>query len=170
MPAMDRRPCAILFALLAFSYVYFFGLRGANPNARYDQTVSIVAHRTIHIDRYVANTPDWALYGGHYYPNKPPGLALLAVPVYAACYPRFLHGALDHENVGSRLGLRGHASLVPWVLISGVFAVSYVFFALGTTGAKEWFGLKCPGCGRLTSRAADFLFRRARCVACNTTW
>jgi hypothetical protein len=36
------------------------------------------------IDRYVANTGDYALYRGRYYSDKAPGLSLLGAPVYAA--------------------------------------------------------------------------------------
>ena len=38
---------------------------------------------TLRIDRYAANTGDYATIDGHIYSDKAPGLALAAVPVYA---------------------------------------------------------------------------------------
>jgi hypothetical protein len=55
-----------------------------NVNSRFDLVISIVDDRTLTIDRLVANTGDYADYNGHYYSDKAPGIALLAVPVYAA--------------------------------------------------------------------------------------
>jgi hypothetical protein len=39
------------------------------------------------IDRYVENTGDYAIYNGHAYTDKPPGLSFLGVPIYAAMRP-----------------------------------------------------------------------------------
>jgi hypothetical protein len=81
-----RSPARLAFALILLGHLYFWARPAANANARYDQIVSIAVHGELHIDRYVANTIDWSLCGGHFYPTKPPGLVLLGVPVYFALY------------------------------------------------------------------------------------
>jgi hypothetical protein len=45
-----------------------------------------------------------------------------------------------------------------------------IFFALGQRSAKLHFGLKCPVCGELTNKAADFFFNRAKCKGCGNVW
>ncbi|MHB1131359.1 MAG: hypothetical protein ACYC4L_03120 [Chloroflexota bacterium] len=78
-------PTIGLFLLLLVTYAYFFP-RWAdwNQNSRLDLVLALVDDGTMTIDRYVANTGDYAYYQGHYYSDKAPGLALLSVPVYAA--------------------------------------------------------------------------------------
>ncbi|HEX9400883.1 MAG TPA: hypothetical protein VF912_12305 [Anaeromyxobacter sp.] len=41
---------------------------------------------------------------------------------------------------------------------------------LGRPAAREWFRLTCPSCGEGRPRAADFLFRSARCRGCQHVW
>jgi hypothetical protein len=74
----------LLVLILLVSYVYFFP-RWADPNqnSRLDMIVAVVDDGTFQIDRYVANTVDYARVGEHYYSDKPPGSAFLGIPVYA---------------------------------------------------------------------------------------
>jgi hypothetical protein len=46
--------------------------------------VAVVEDHTFQIDKYVANTVDYADRDGHYYSDKAPGVAFLGIPVYAA--------------------------------------------------------------------------------------
>lgn len=88
---VPRRTAAAYAAAFAFVYLYAFpyfgGLKNANELPRVLMTQEIVERRTFAIDARlpemgsvfdVATTPE-----GRHYPNKAPGLALLAVPVYA---------------------------------------------------------------------------------------
>lgn len=70
--------------LLLACYGYFFP-RWADPNqnSRLDMIVAVVDDGTLMIDKYVANTVDYAKVGEHYYSDKPPGSAFLGIPVYA---------------------------------------------------------------------------------------
>lgn len=45
-----------------------------------------------------------------------------------------------------------------------------LFLALGRQSSREYFRLRCPTCGTMTTQSADFLFSRARCRACNGIW
>lgn len=76
----------MLFVLALGTYAYTFGGGGWNQNATFAVVRSIVEERTFAIDKYYESmqTGDISKVGGHTYSNKPPGAALLAVPVYAA--------------------------------------------------------------------------------------
>jgi len=60
---------------------------------------------------------------------------------------------------------------VPWriaaVMGGGlVLPLLVTTVALGRPSAFRWFDLYCPGCGKVTGRGNDFLFREARCKEC----
>lgn len=77
-----------IFLVLLISYSYFMP-RWAdwNQNSRLNLVRAIVEEQTLRIDTYVANTGDYALFDGHYYSDKAPGTAFLAVPVYFLARP-----------------------------------------------------------------------------------
>lgn len=81
----ERLNALALFFLLLVSYAYTFP-RWADPNqnSRLDMVVAVVDDGTFQIDKYVANTVDYAKVDGHYYSDKAPGAAFLGIPVYAA--------------------------------------------------------------------------------------
>ncbi|MEM8633304.1 MAG: hypothetical protein AAGF74_18950 [Pseudomonadota bacterium] len=70
-----------LFWLLPAPFLPEYG--GANPMTRLMLTTSVVDAGTTRIDPYHELTVDKALHGGHFYSDKAPGMAILAVPVYA---------------------------------------------------------------------------------------
>ncbi|MBI4927261.1 MAG: hypothetical protein HY835_05810 [Anaerolineae bacterium] len=78
---LDRIAIALIL-LACFSYVF---PRWADPNqnSRLDMVLAVVDDGTFVIDRYVANTVDYARVGEHTYSDKPPGIAFLGIPVYA---------------------------------------------------------------------------------------
>lgn len=79
---------AILIVLVVFvSYAYFYQGGGWNQNSRFDLVRAILDEHTLRIDSYHANTEDKALFQGHYYSDKAPGIALLALPAVAASRP-----------------------------------------------------------------------------------
>ncbi len=82
----------LIFGVTLFSYAYFYGGAGWNQNSRFDLVRAIVEHGTLRIDAYHENTGDKALANGHYYSDKAPGLALLAVPTAEVARP-LLHVA-----------------------------------------------------------------------------
>jgi hypothetical protein len=77
------RYTAIAFVIVLFAYGYVFP-RWAdwNQNSRFDLTRALVEHRTVAIDRYAANTGDYATVRGRIVSDKAPGLSLLAVLPY----------------------------------------------------------------------------------------
>jgi hypothetical protein len=99
-----RHYLAVLLAVVAV-YAYFLP-RWAdwNQNSRFDLIVAFVDDHTMAIDDYVSNTGDYALYNGHYYSDKAPGMAVLGAPVYAA------FRALAPEAIVSRLEVSARGS------------------------------------------------------------
>lgn len=87
-PAPGRRAeLAVFLALVAFTYGSVTrGLVDGNSWSRMGPVFAIVERGELNIDPVVAarRTDDWAKYEGHYYSNKAPGPALLALPLYAA--------------------------------------------------------------------------------------
>ena len=74
-----RLRALLLFAVIFFSYAYFYEGAGWNQNSRLDMVRAIVEQGTLRIDAFHQNTADKAFANGHYYSDKAPGLALLAV-------------------------------------------------------------------------------------------
>jgi hypothetical protein len=88
---LARRPEAALFAMALGTYAYFFQGGGWNQNSRFNLVRAIVEQGTIRVDDYDRNTGDVAIRDGRHYSDKAPGVAVLAVPAYAAVFP-LAHG------------------------------------------------------------------------------
>jgi hypothetical protein len=85
LPRWLQSPFVWLFLVLTIAYAYTPPRwQDWNQNSRFDLTRAIVDDGTVQIDRYAANTGDYATIDGHIYSDKAPGLSLAAVPVYAA--------------------------------------------------------------------------------------
>jgi hypothetical protein len=79
----ERTTALILFVTLALAYAFVFPRwLDWNANARFDLSAAIVEQNTLSIDAYAQNTGDYALFNGHRYIDKAPGLSFLGVPVY----------------------------------------------------------------------------------------
>ena len=77
-----RAPSTLLFVLLLLPYAYFNDGSGWNQRSRLAELHSVVLERTLSIDRYHEVTGDKALIDGHYYSEKAPATALLALPAF----------------------------------------------------------------------------------------
>jgi len=78
-----RLTSLVVFVLLFTSYAYFYQGGGWNQNSRFALVRSITSQHTLRIDAFASSTGDRALYDGHYYCDKAPGLSLTAVPLVA---------------------------------------------------------------------------------------
>jgi hypothetical protein len=65
-------------------FCYFLPAATWSPVSRFNLTRAIVEQGTLSIDSFADNTGDRALYGGHWYSDKAPLPALLALPAYQA--------------------------------------------------------------------------------------
>lgn len=85
--AHPTMPCSLslsVFGLLLLCYVYVHqDYSGGTSVSRLDLLQALVQHSTLCIDRYHHNTSDKALFKGHYYSDKAPGVVVLALPAFA---------------------------------------------------------------------------------------
>jgi hypothetical protein len=83
-PAHNRIDQLAIFLVSLLCFAWFFP-RWADPNqnSRLNMVVAVVDDGTFMIDKYVANTVDYAKVGEHYYSDKAPGTAFLGIPIYA---------------------------------------------------------------------------------------
>src|ERR1700720_2234484 len=81
MTRARRRLALAAIVLTGLSYVTLIQSFSWNQTSHYDLIRAIYAGRTT-IDAYQENTGDKALYHGHYYSARAPGLALFSLPFY----------------------------------------------------------------------------------------
>jgi len=80
---LERAPLGLLlFVCLLTLYAYFIQPPGANALSRYDLVVAAAEHGVLTIDANQTNTSDKGYFNGHYYSDKPFGIALISLPVY----------------------------------------------------------------------------------------
>ena len=96
----ERTAAIIIFVTLVAAYAFVFPRwLDWNANARFDLSAAIVEQGTLSIDGYAQNTGDYALFNGHRYIDKAPGLSFLGVPVYfvvsRATQPEFAQHLID---------------------------------------------------------------------------
>lgn len=69
-------------------------------------------------------------------------------------------------DANGQSGVPAHAILLA---LQGLPILAMVV-ALGTHGSREYFRIICPQCGCSKPRGGDFMFTRAICSKCGTTW
>lgn len=124
-----RRIIDWLIGLLLLAAFLWVLPRWADPNqnSRLDMVVAVVDDGTFRIDRYVANTVDYARIGDEYYSDKAPGAAFLGIPIYAAARPVFESDVV--ERLSERLNSSGSFAATLRADGSGIFT-DKVRFAL----------------------------------------
>ncbi len=146
-----RRRALLIGAVIFLSYAYFYEGGGWNQNSRFDMVRAILDEKTLSIDTYHENTQDKALSRGHYYSDKAPGLALLAVPVAAVARP-LLH-VVGLDPVSPRgLQITSYAVTVFAVALPAALACACLFLIAlqlgsdvgGATFAALGMGLATP--------------------------
>jgi hypothetical protein len=77
---LSNRQSAVVLGLALFaSYAYFYQAGGWNQNSRFALVRAILERHTLQIDAYQESTGDKALWQGHYYTDKAPGISLLSL-------------------------------------------------------------------------------------------
>jgi hypothetical protein len=83
MRRSDRRAFVIAYAAWLFGiFAFFIPPATWNPVSRFNLTRALVERQSLRVDPYVASTGDRALVNGHWYSDKAPVVAVLAVPAY----------------------------------------------------------------------------------------
>jgi hypothetical protein len=78
-----NRKEVILALVLLTCFTFFVQWTGAEQRSFFSLILALNNDQSLSIDRYESLTPDKALYDGHYYSDKAPGLSFLGLPVYA---------------------------------------------------------------------------------------
>lgn len=133
----SRRRALLIFALLFISYGYFYQAGGWNQNSRFDMVRALLEQGTLRIDDYHENTEDKTLFAGHYYSDKAPGLALLALP--AAWTTRaVMHGVgKDPASAAALVTTSYIATVFAVALPSALACVCLFFITLRLTGSLD---------------------------------
>jgi hypothetical protein len=135
MATIRRQPELAAAALLLFaSYGFFVQGGGWNQAVRVDLAWAIVEQGSLSIDSYVANTGDWALFEGHYYSAKAPGVSLLAVPLYLLMRGLALLLGLDPSSAAGRAT---SGQLLSWIIGGGATAALAWLVGLAS---DRWYG------------------------------
>jgi hypothetical protein len=162
-----QRPA--LIAVVAFiSYAFFYQAGGWNQNSRFDLVRSILDQHTLSIDSYHSNTEDKALFQGHYYSDKAPGVALLAVPSVAAVRPLLRWAGVDPLSPRGLVAESYVATLVAVSLPAALMAACMFVLALrlGSTAGGAAFAALSLGLATPIWAWATIFFAHALVGAC----
>ncbi|MHB1135111.1 MAG: hypothetical protein ACYC4L_22290 [Chloroflexota bacterium] len=148
---------ALLFFSLLLLYGYFVQPAGANALSRYDAVLAMAEQGTTRIDAYAYNTLDKGLFEGHYYSDKPPGVALLSLPVYLGL--RSVLGAaglwpLSDQYVVHLLNF--FVAALPTALVAVL--LTRLWRRLGVGENAVWLGAVAYGAGTLALPFATLYF------------
>ena len=135
----------LIFGVIFFSYAYFYEGGGWNQNSRFDLVRAIVEQGTLRIDGYDENTGDKAFANGHYYSDKAPGLALLAVPVAEVTRPLLRAAGV---NPASPRGLVDLAYYVTVFAVAMPMAAACACLFLDLPAARKQCGRVSIYCAR----------------------
>jgi len=82
----------------ALFYVHQQRFDAPTPFARLASLHAVVQERTLAIDRWHQRTPDKAFHDGHYYSDKAPGTAALALPAFATAAAVLSRAGVDLDS------------------------------------------------------------------------
>lgn len=132
-------PYRLLFVLLLLPYVYFNHSDGWNQGSRLAELHAVVLKQSFQIDDYESRTGDKAFVDGHYYSEKAPAIALIALPAFAlTVWTQSLMG-IDPDTEPAR-------GVSDWTTTAGsigvlVAAGGVAFFALLRRRVGDWTAL-----------------------------
>ncbi|MEK6608155.1 MAG: hypothetical protein AABZ30_10875 [Myxococcota bacterium] len=110
--------CALALVTV-YAFPYFAGIQSANELPRLYQTMAVVDRGALDVDQGVrrwGRTADLSRYGGHDFPNKPPGMSLLGVPFYAALKGGYALAGAEPPLRAIMLALRLGCATLPALL------------------------------------------------------
>ena len=127
----------LIGAMLFVSYAYFFEGGGWNQNSRFDLIRAVVERQTLTIDAYHYNTGDKAFSKGHYYSDKAPGVAFLAVPFVVAARPVLKAFGVDPTSIRGLVALAYVATICAVSLPAAVGGACLFLIALRLGAAVD---------------------------------
>src|SRR5438105_1862232 len=131
---------AVIVTAVFASYAYFYQAGGWNQNSRFDLVRAILDEHTLRIDSYHINTEDKAVFRGHYYSDKAPGVALFAVPGVAASRPVLRLLGVDPQSPRGLLA-QSYVAAVAAVCLPSALAAGCLFLVAQKLGSSPPAGL-----------------------------
>jgi len=137
----------LIASVVLVSYAYFYEGGGWNQNSRLDLVRAIVEQGTLRIDAYHQNTSDKAFANGHYYSDKAPGLALLAVPVAFAALPLMRVARVDPQSPRGLVDLSYSVTLfaVALPMAAACLCLFWIALQLGSSASAATFAALALG-------------------------
>ncbi len=137
----------LIASVVLVSYAYFYEGGGWNQNSRLDLVRAIVEQGTLRTDAYHQNTSDKAFANGHYYSDKAPGLALLAVPVAFAARPLMRAAGVDPESPRGLVDLSYCVTLfaVALPMAAACLCLFWIALQLGSSASAATFAALALG-------------------------
>jgi hypothetical protein len=157
-----------LFALLFLSYAYFYQAGGWNQNSRFNLVRAITNDHSLQVDPYHRSTGDQAVFEGHYYSDKAPGLSFTAVPVVMIGRAILAVGGGDPESYEGIAWLSWLATAFTAGLFTALSAVVLftVSVELGATRGGALFGALTYGLATPMWPLATLFIGHAFSAAC----
>lgn len=157
-----------LFVLLFTSYAYFYQAGGWNQNSRFSLVRAITNEHSLRIDPFQASTGDKAVFEGHYYSDKAPGVAFAAAPIVWAARPVLRLFGGDPESYEGIALLSYLATVVTSGLFTAVAAVVLwtLCIRLGTTEGGALFAALVYGLASPMWPLATLFLGHAISAAC----
>ncbi len=158
----------LIAVVLFVSYAYFYQGGGWNQNSRFDLVRSLIEQGTLRIDSYHENTGDKALYQGHYYSDKAPGLALLALPFVATLRPVLRAAGVSPDSPRGIVALSYIATVIG-VSLPTAAAGAFLFLLglrLGSSVSASAFGALAMGLATPVWAWATLFWGHALAGAC----
>ena len=126
----------LIVTVVFVSYSYFYQGGGWNQNSRFDLVRAMLDEHTLRIDSYHQNTEDKAVFQGHYYSDKAPGIALMALPAVALSRPVLRVVGLDPHSPGGLLA-QSYVATIAAVGLPSAFAAGCLFILAQKLGASS---------------------------------
>lgn len=133
-----RAKAFVIFVLTLFAYGAYAPQDPINPQhvTRLALTLAIIEEGRLDIDRFADRTIDKAVFNGHVYADKPPGLSMLAIPAVAATRAVLgLTGLTPDRERDFNLYLR--VATISTVGALGALAVALLYLLSLRLGATE---------------------------------
>jgi hypothetical protein len=143
----DVKRLLFIYLVACFGYAHQKQFDVPTPVSRLDLLQAFVNEGRVCIDTYHQNTSDKAVFEGHYYSDKAPGTAVVALPAFAVAA-----GVLKLDGVP--LDSKAGWLVSSWVACAGSIAI---VTALGGVALFAWLERQVPAKWALITTVALFL-------------
>jgi hypothetical protein len=135
-----------LLLIGAFAYVHQKHFDSATPASRLDLLHALVQEGSLRIDAYEGNTPDEAIYGGHFYSDKPPGTVMLALMPFTVASMMLTLAGIELDSPRGWLVSSWVASVGSLGLLTALGGAALFVWLLGWVGPRPAMATTLAAC------------------------